>query len=70
MIAVHLVRHGVAADAREGEPDAHRALTEKGRRRFRRLARAFARLTEGEPAPSLILTSPLVRAVQDRKSVV
>src|SRR5207248_11499089 len=38
-----------------------RPLTEKGRRRFQRTARAFGRL---ERNLDLILTSPLVRAVQ------
>jgi phosphohistidine phosphatase len=57
---VFLVRHGDAI-ARDGTSDAFRPLTEKGRRRFRKTARSFARLgCEVE----LILTSPLVRAVQ------
>jgi phosphohistidine phosphatase len=61
MISVFLVRHGIAADAAPGQPDESRPLTAKGRRRFRRTARAFARL--GERVDKLI-TSPLVRAVQ------
>ncbi|TMB08545.1 MAG: phosphohistidine phosphatase SixA [Deltaproteobacteria bacterium] len=61
MIRVFLVRHGIAADAAPGQPDESRPLTAKGRRRFRRTARAFARL--GERVDKLI-TSPLVRAVQ------
>jgi len=44
MIRVFLVRHGIAADAAPGQPDESRPLTAKGRRRFRRTARAFARL--------------------------
>jgi phosphohistidine phosphatase len=58
---IFLVRHGVAVE-REGEgPDAFRPLTGKGRRRFRKTARSFARLG---CKLDLILTSPLVRAVQ------
>lgn len=61
MLKLYLVRHGIAEDPRPGVPDDSRALTPKGRRRFRRAARAFARL--GEPLTHLF-TSPLVRAVQ------
>src|SRR5438309_12026701 len=63
MIRIYLVRHGIAVDpAEKGALDDYsRPLTARGRRRFRRLARAFARL--GEP-PDFIFTSPLVRAVQ------
>ena len=63
MIRLYLVRHGIAVDhADKGDlPDDSRPLTEKGRRRFRRLARTFARL--GEPVDR-IFTSPLPRAVQ------
>jgi phosphohistidine phosphatase len=63
MIRLYLVRHGIAVDhADKGDlPDDSRPLTEKGRRRFRRLARAFSRL--GEPVDR-IFTSPLPRAVQ------
>jgi phosphohistidine phosphatase len=58
---IFLVRHGIAVD-REGDgPDAFRPLTGKGRRRFRKTARSFARLG---CKLDLILTSPLVRAVQ------
>ncbi len=61
MIRVYLVRHGIAEDPAPGTPDESRALTARGRRRFRRASRAFARL--GEPLTHLF-TSPLVRAVQ------
>jgi phosphohistidine phosphatase len=63
MIRIYLVRHGIAVEhAERGElPDESRPLTDKGRRRFRRLARAFARLNE--PIDQLF-TSPLPRAVQ------
>jgi phosphohistidine phosphatase len=63
MIRLYLVRHAIAADAIEAAStaDALRALTAKGRRRFRRSARAFARLGEHV---DLICTSPILRAVQ------
>jgi phosphohistidine phosphatase len=63
MIRVYLVRHGIAVDHadRGALADDDRPLTAKGRRRFRRSARAFARL--GEP-PDFLFTSPLARAVQ------
>jgi phosphohistidine phosphatase len=63
MIRIYLVRHGIAVDqAERGDlPDDSRPLTAKGRSRFRRAARAFARL--GEPLDYLF-SSPLPRAVQ------
>ena len=61
MIRIYLVRHGIAVDPAEKGTldDDARPLTGKGRRRFRRLARAFARLGE---KLDFIFTSPLVRA--------
>jgi phosphohistidine phosphatase len=63
MIRIYLVRHGIAVEpADRGDlPDDDRPLTPKGRRRFRRSARAFARLAE---PPQFLFTSPLARAVQ------
>lgn len=63
MIRVYLVRHGIAVDGAEDHslPDGSRALTGKGRHRFRRLAKAFAHEHE---AVDVLCTSPLVRAVQ------
>ena len=58
---IFLVRHGVAVDRESDGPDASRPLTNKGRRRFRKTARSLARLG---CKLDLILTSPLVRAVQ------
>ncbi|TMA24626.1 MAG: phosphohistidine phosphatase SixA [Deltaproteobacteria bacterium] len=60
---IYLVRHGIAVDPAEKGTldDDARPLTGKGRRRFRRLARAFAQLGE---KLDFIFTSPLVRAVQ------
>jgi phosphohistidine phosphatase len=63
MIRLYLVRHGIALDhADRGDlPDDDRPLTAKGRRRFRRAARAFAQLGE---KVDLLFTSPLIRAAQ------
>jgi phosphohistidine phosphatase len=58
---LYVVRHGIAEDGGEGTPDASRALTDKGRRRFQKTARAFAKRAG---RLDLVLTSPLVRAVQ------
>ena len=58
---LYLVRHGIAEDGGEKMRDGSRALTEKGRRRFHKAARAFGKLGR---KLDLILTSPLVRAVQ------
>ena len=58
---LYLVRHGIAVDGGEQIPDSSRALTDKGRRRFQKTAKAFARLGR---RLDLIPTSPLVRAVQ------
>ena len=67
MIRIYLVRHGIALDhADRGDlPDDDRPLTGKGRRRFRRGARAFARLGE---QLDFIFTSPLIRAAQTAQS--
>lgn len=57
-----LVRHAIALDAREfAGRDAERPLTEDGRRRFERGARALAAQV---PDLALVLSSPYVRARQ------
>lgn len=56
-----LLRHGIAADARPGQPDAERALTGEGKQKLRALLR---RLRKAGVRPSLILTSPYLRARQ------
>ncbi|HTI50236.1 MAG TPA: histidine phosphatase family protein [Planctomycetaceae bacterium] len=59
---VWLVRHAVAAERDEFEgPDAQRPLTAKGKKQFRDFARWLAR--EATP-PDVLVTSPLVRAVE------
>jgi phosphohistidine phosphatase len=63
MVRLYLVRHAAAEELPEGMrfADPQRALTVRGRRRFRRSARIFARLDE---EVGLILASPLLRSVQ------
>jgi phosphohistidine phosphatase len=61
VMQLYLVRHGIAVDDAAGLPDGLRALTARGRKRFHKTARAFGRLGH---RLDLILTSPLVRAVQ------
>jgi phosphohistidine phosphatase len=61
VMQLYVVRHGIAVEGGEGIPDEWRPLTDKGRRRFQKMARAFAKLGR---RLDLILTSPLVRAVQ------
>jgi phosphohistidine phosphatase len=58
---LYVVRHGIAVEGTDDMPDASRPLTEKGRRRFQKTARVFGKLGS---RVDLILTSPLVRAVQ------
>src|SRR5207248_5163892 len=61
IMQLYVVRHGIAVESGEGIPDDWRPLTDKGRRRFQKMARAFGKLGR---RLDLILTSPLVRAVQ------
>ena len=58
---LYLLRHGVAEESTANTPDSERALTSEGRRKLRQVLEAAA--TAGL-APTLILTSPLRRAVQ------
>lgn len=55
------MRHGIAADARPGQPDSERALTAEGKQKLRSLLR---RLRKAGVRPALILTSPYLRARQ------
>jgi phosphohistidine phosphatase len=60
-VELFLLRHGIAEDAPPGKSDADRALTAEGIRKLRSV------LTTAHRAglnPSLILTSPLRRAVE------
>ena len=61
---LYILRHGIAADAQPGLADSARELTSEGREKVAAVAR-MARKAGVEP--SLILTSPYVRAVQTAK---
>ena len=58
---VLLLRHGVAEDGKPGTDDAGRALTRDGRAKLRLLLEQVA---AAKVVPALILSSPLLRAVQ------
>jgi phosphohistidine phosphatase len=58
---LYFTRHGIAEDAKPGQPDSQRELTDEGRSR---LADVYKRLTKASVKPSLILTSPYKRALQ------
>lgn len=60
------LRHGIAEDAVGGLSDADRALTAEGRTQLTQIARALHRLGA---TPEVILSSPLVRAVQTAEIV-
>src|SRR5688572_15001486 len=60
---VFLVRH---AHAEKGEPDAARALSQRGRDEAGALARQLA---GHDSRPGLVLTSPLVRARQTAEAI-
>ncbi len=56
-----IVRHAIAAEAALGTPDADRALTPAGVKKFQAAARGLAAILD---APDVLLTSPLLRARQ------
>jgi phosphohistidine phosphatase len=58
---VHLLRHGTAEDIEPGGSDVERRLTAAGRDEIRRTAECARR---ARVAPTLILSSPYVRAVE------
>ena len=58
---LHLVRHAEAIDQSSSIPDDYRYLTCRGRTRFRRVAEA---LKKSGIDPDIIVSSPLIRAVQ------
>lgn len=58
---IYILRHGIAEDAPPGGSDAQRALTPEGKQKLRKV---LDRAAAANVSPSLILTSPLVRAVQ------
>jgi phosphohistidine phosphatase len=56
-----LIRHALARPAQEGEEDASRPLTARGRRRFRQAVQGLDRIGL---RPQLVLHSPYLRAEQ------
>jgi phosphohistidine phosphatase len=58
---IYLLRHGIAEDARSGQPDAERALTAEGKEKLRRVLR---RAGAAGVRPASILSSPLRRALE------
>jgi phosphohistidine phosphatase len=58
---IYLLRHGIAEDARPGLADADRALTSEGVKRLREILR---RARTASVSPSIIVTSPYLRARQ------
>lgn len=64
---IYLLRHGIAVERTEHDgPDEERALTGEGRRKVRCVAKAMRAMSL---SLDLILTSPLVRAVQTAEIV-
>ncbi len=58
---IYLLRHGIAADAKPGQPDAERALTDEGREKLRRVLK---RAREAGVTLDAVLSSPYVRAME------
>ncbi len=58
---IYLLRHGIAEDARSGQPDAGRALTAEGKEKLRRVLR---RAGAAGVRPASIVSSPLRRALE------
>ena len=58
---IYLLRHGIAEDAKPGQPDSERALTVDGRDKLRRVLK---RARTAEVEPGVILSSPYRRAVE------
>jgi phosphohistidine phosphatase len=58
---LYLLRHGIAEDAHAGMRDEDRQLTSEGRKKLREVLKVAR---EAKVQPALILSSPLVRAMQ------
>jgi phosphohistidine phosphatase len=58
---LYIFRHGIAHDGRPGSPDSARELTDEGRRKTAAVVKAARRAGAD---PTLILSSPYVRALQ------
>ena len=61
---LYLLRHGIAEDGRPGSADSARELTDEGREKT---AAVLKRAKLGGVAPSLLLSSPYIRAHQTAK---
>jgi phosphohistidine phosphatase len=58
---LYLLRHGIAEDGHANQPDHLRALVPEGERRLRQVLK---RAAAADVSPSLILSSPFLRAKQ------
>lgn len=58
---LYIIRHAEAVERSPGDIDATRALTSRGRNRFRLVGTTLKKMSI---SPDLIATSPLIRAVQ------
>jgi phosphohistidine phosphatase len=65
-VKLYVMRHGTAEDHAESGVDGDRPLTVAGRERVRGVAKLLSELGE---EPMLVVTSPLVRAVQTAEIV-
>jgi phosphohistidine phosphatase len=65
-VRLYILRHGPAEDHASTGRDFDRALTPAGRERVRSVARA---LREADEMPEVIVSSPLVRAIQTAEIV-
>jgi phosphohistidine phosphatase len=63
---LYVMRHSIAEDGSVDGTDGARALTREGRDRAREVARALVALEE---APKVVVSSPLVRALQTAEIV-
>ena len=58
---IYLFRHGIAEDAKAGRSDSSRALTDEGRKKAAEVVKTARR---AGATPSLIVSSPYVRAIE------
>ena len=58
---IHIVRHAEAVERSADIPEEHRFLTRRGRKRFRKVGKSLRKLGI---EPDVIVTSPMIRAVQ------
>jgi phosphohistidine phosphatase len=61
---LYILRHGIAADLRPGGKDADRVLTAEGRQKLQEVLR---RARAAGVAPGVMISSPLVRAVESAR---